>query len=205
MVVFCTSSLRWTVQEAQLQEGETLQATAGHVRIEIQRQGMILLRLLKDQPEVDPRDSNAKKMATIEMAKTIAAEVDVQNLEELKHLYHLLLRATLATPCLAVGCAEMMHGLTVRYPEFPPVDGHEVPMRAIPGLASVMQGEFKNLPVDGGLASRNFRTAWVRVFAELVLRGLIPVKTSNQILAQLTETSRGIHEEWPEECAWVVV
>lgn len=64
---------------------------------------MVLLQLLKDQPEVDPRDSNAKKLATIGMAKAIAAEVDAQNLEELKHLYHLLLRATLTTPCLAVG------------------------------------------------------------------------------------------------------
>ena len=170
---------RSTILDAELEAGETLQATVGTMRMELETQAIGLLTLL---------DSDLESAAL--QAK--ASAVEVQNHEELKHLFQLIMSTVLATPACAASCADLIQGLLTGFPDFQ----EDQVIRSRNVLLKVLQDDLEKIPIHGGLQGQKFRTGWVQLFSELVLRNLIPCHVINQALQRLTEPP---DQKLPEE------
>ena len=139
-----------TIEEAQLQPGEVLQATAANVRVEMEGEALRLLKLLDtDEP------------ATINDCVYQVADLEVEGPEELEHLFQLILTKALSAPQTAAACTDMMCGLRERYAEIFQEEGCR-PVKSTRLLLNVVQFNYEKLFDDpkGSIAQQKRKLRW---------------------------------------------
>ena len=164
---------RWTVEDAKLQNGDTLQATTAQIRSELERQAIGLLSQLDNGT------------GTRDIVHQVV-HINVENSVELEHLFHLILSTSLATPHFARPCAAMIFGLVQRYPELPDETQNSITKtKALRPLLMRLQNDFDKLPLGPGQYQSNFRSGWMQIFGHLNILGLIHSKVTNTVLHEL--------------------
>ena len=165
---------RWTIEDAKLQSGDTLQATTAQIRSELERQAIGLLSQLDNGT------------GTRDIVHQVV-HINVENCIELEHLFHLILSTSLATPHFARPCAAMIFGLVQRYPELPDAQtqNNVTKTKAIRPLLKLLQNDFDKLPLGPGQYQSNFRSGWMQIFGHLNILGLIRSKITNTVLHEL--------------------
>lgn len=174
-----------TIEEAQLQPGEVLQATAANVRVEMEGEALRLLKLLDtDEP------------ATINDCVYQVADLEVEGPEELEHLFQLILTKALSTPQAAAACTDMMCGLRERYAGAFEEEGQR-PVKSTRLLLNVVQFNYEKLFDPDSIAQqkRNWWSGWMQVFGHLLMRRLIAARVVGQVVHEMI----GIKEETPEK------
>ena len=121
-----------TMEEAQLINGEVLQATVAKVRLQMVRWALQLLELLETE-----------HMQVVEEM----IQLEVEGPEELAQLFELILSKALNAPMCAEACTEMLCGLRERYPCF---DGEEeeVKVSSTRILLNIVQYNYEKLFSD---------------------------------------------------------
>jgi len=164
---------RWTVEDAKLQNGDTLQATTAQIRSELERQAIGLLSQLDNGT------------GTRDIVHQVV-HINVENSIELEHLFHLILSTSLANPHFARPCAAMIFGLVQRYPELPDETQNSVTKtKALRPLLMRLQSDYDKLPLGPGQYQSNFRSGWMQIFGHLKILGLIHSKVTNTVLHDL--------------------
>eukprot|EP00435_Cladocopium_sp_Y103_P061768 s226_g23.t1 len=178
-----------TIEEAQLQPGEVLQATAANVRVEMEGEALRLLKLLDtDEP------------ATINDCVYQVADLEVEGPEELEHLFQLILTKALSTPQAAAACTDMMCGLRERYAGAFEEEGQR-PVKSTRLLLNVVQFNYEKLFDPDSIAQQkrihagNWWSGWMQVFGHLLMRRLIAARVVGQVVHEMI----GIKEETPEK------